>query len=892
MLVAVAVLSAAALGYEILLTRLFSIVQWHHFAFLVISVALLGFGASGTFLLVLGDRIRTGIEPFLALAALGFGLAAPVCFVIAERVPFNVLDAPWSPGSLGWLLVIELLLAIPFFFAATGIGRALVVFRHRLARIYAADLAGAGIGAAASVGVLYLVPAERALDLVCGLGAVAGALAVGGSGRSPRRRPLLVLCGVVLVLAGIGVTGALRISPFKPLPQALRVTGAELVETRYGPLGMVSAVENREVPFRSAPGLSLLARAPVTEQVALFVDADGPLAVVRHDASSPPPVYLEDLTSALPYRLVERPRVLVLGAGGGAAVLQALGAGARSVDAVELQPHVVDMVRGRYRGFSGGVYEHPAVAVHVADPRGYVEASGDEYDLVQIIALGASTAGLHALEAQRLLTVESVRAVLARLSAAGVAAFTVRTRLPPRDGVRLLATVLDAMKAAGIRPAGEHFAWIRSWSTSTLVVSRSPLSVAQFEVVREFARLRAFDLIHLPDIRPGEANRFNILDRPYFHEATQRLLGGRREAFVRDYKFDIRPATDDRPYFSSFFRWSHAPEVLGLSRRGGIGLLDIGYLALPAALVQAVAASVALILLPLLALRRERSGARYGPTLGGFFCIGLAFLLIEIAFIGRFTIILSHPVHALVVVLAAFLLFAGAGSYLSARRGAGTSITGPVHRHRGHRRDLCARFTLADCRSDRRPPGREDRGCIRAHFSARHADGHAVSPSAGAAERRRPVAAPLGLGHQRVRIGHRGGACDPARHPLRPYGGDPRGCGSLPGGRCRRQPDGAGTPVGGVALCTVPGTILCRWAGRASAVPADGCFTCPFASRHVSHRQSTAHHRTDRGLPGVRRRSSRGWLEGSPNAVLRATERRFPSVFAWSPAVSHRGVGP
>ena len=171
---AVAVLSAAALGYEILLTRLFSIVQWHHFAFLVISVALLGFGASGTFLMVLGDRIRTGIEPFLALTALAFALAAPVSFVIAERVPFNVLDAPWSPGSLGWLLVIELLLAVPFFFAATGIGRALMVFRDRLSRVYAADLAGAGVGAAASVGVLYLVPPERALDFVCGLGAVAG----------------------------------------------------------------------------------------------------------------------------------------------------------------------------------------------------------------------------------------------------------------------------------------------------------------------------------------------------------------------------------------------------------------------------------------------------------------------------------------------------------------------------------------------------------------------------------------------------------------------------------------------------------------------------------------------------------------------------------------------
>ena len=312
------------------------------------------------------------------------------------------------------------------------------------------------------------------------------------------------------------------------------------------------------------------------------------------------------------------------------------------------------------------------------DPRAFVEASGDRYDLIQIIALGSRTAGLHALEARRLLTVESARAVLSRLSAGGVAAFTVRARLPPRDGVRLLATVLDAMRAESIDSPGDHVAWIRSWSTSTLVVGRSPLTGPQVEAVRSFARDRAFDPIHVPGIESGDVNRFNVLDRPYFHEAAQQLLGARRETFLRGYKFDVRPSTDDRPYFSSFFRWSHAPEILGLSRQGGIGLLDVGYLALPAALVQAIAASAALILLPLLAIRADRAGARRWPALAGFFCIGLAFLLIEIAFIGRFTVILSHPVQALVVVLAAFLLFAGAGSYLSGRGGPGASITGPV----------------------------------------------------------------------------------------------------------------------------------------------------------------------------------------------------------------------
>ena len=234
------------------------------------------------------------------------------------------------------------------------------------------------------------------------------------------------------------------------------------------------------------------------------------------------------------------------------------------------------------------------------------------------------------------------------------------------------------MEAESIPSPGSHIAWIRSWSTSTLVVSRAPLTDARIEAVRGFARNRAFDLIHLPGIAPAEANRFNLLDRPHFHEAAQRLLGTSRDAFVRSYKFDIRPATDDRPYFSSFFRWRHAPEILALSRKGGIGLLDVGYLALPAALVQAVAASAALILLPLLALRGERASGRRGPTLAGFFCIGLAFLLIEIAFIGRFTIILDHPVHALVVVLSAFLLFAGLGSHLSAGRKSGASLTVPI----------------------------------------------------------------------------------------------------------------------------------------------------------------------------------------------------------------------
>ena len=678
LLAAVALLSAAVLGYEILLTRLLAIVQWHHFAFLVISIALLGFGASGAFLVAVGSRLRFPAGPFLAFAALTFAVAAPACFAIAQHLPFNVLELPWSLRPLGWLLVIEVVLAIPFFIAATGIGRTLIVFGDRLSRVYAADLVGAGGGAALAVGLLWSLPPGDTLDGLAAIAALAGGLAAFRARRRVRWT-LLSYAGSVLLFALLHVGSEwneLRISPFKPLPQALQVNGATLAETRSGPLGLVSAVENEKVPFRWAPGLSLLARAPVPEHVALFVDGDGPIAVPRRRWWSLPPAYLGDLTSALPYHLLDRPRVLVLAAGGGAPVLQALGGGAQAVDAVELQPDVAAIARDRYNGFSAGSPGRARVRLHVGDPRAFVEAAaGEEYELIAVNALGASPSGLHALKAERLLTVESMRAMLGRLAPRGLLAVTVGSQLPPRVGPRLLATLLDALAAEGIGPVTGHIAWIRSWNTSTLVASRAPLSGGQIAAVRSFARSRAFDLVHLPGMEADEANRYNVMERPWFHEAAGRLLGPEREEFIRDYKFDIRPATDDRPYLRSFFRWAHAPEIFALSRAGGIGLVAIGYLALPAALVQAAVASAALILLPLILVRRRAGGsargARRGAALAGFFALGLAFLMMEIAFISRFTVILSHPLHALVVVLAAFLVFAGIGSWLAGRRGSG-----------------------------------------------------------------------------------------------------------------------------------------------------------------------------------------------------------------------------
>jgi hypothetical protein len=353
-------------------------------------------------------------------------------------------------------------------------------------------------------------------------------------------------------------------------------------------------------------------------------------------------------------------------------VLQALVLGAAAVDAVELNPQVVELVRERFAGFSGGVYRR--ARVHVAEARGFVEHDAGQYDLIQLALLdsfGASAAGVHSLAEGYLYTVEGTRAYLRRLAPGGLLAITRWVTLPPRDALKLFATAAEALRAGGARDPGAQLVMIRSWKTVTLLAKNSAFGAGEIAAVKGFCASRGFDLAWYPGMGEAEANRFNLLERPWFHEGAVGLLSPQRGEFLERYKFDIRPATDDRPFFFNFFRWRALPELLALRGQGGLPLLDWGYPVLVATLVQAVAASALLILLPLAAARGRAAGdlARPGERLrvaAYFSAIGFAFMFVEIVLIQKFVLFLAHPIHAAAAVIAAFLMFAGLGSRCSA----------------------------------------------------------------------------------------------------------------------------------------------------------------------------------------------------------------------------------
>ena len=648
--------------------RVLSIVQWHHFAWMIISLALLGYGASGTFIAILRRRLEPRFEAAFAAGALLFSVSMIGCFVLAQRVPFNALEIIWDYSQMLKLALLYLVFFVPFFLAAFCIGLVFTCRGSESGRIYFFDLFGAGLGAMLVIALLFAASPQTSLVLLALLPLVGSALVAAGLSS---RLPLGVAQLTWLLLLALGVPQAhlgLRISEYKGLAQALEVVDSRVLGQSSSPLGLITVVDSPAVPIRYAPGLSFSTRHIPPSQLAVFTDADSMSAITRYDGDLDSLAYLGDMTAALPYALLDEPAVLVLGAGTGSDVLTALYHGASGIDAVELNPQVTRLVAKTHADFAGRIYADPRVTVHTAEARGFIESRAGGYDLIQIGLLdsfGASGAGVQALNESYIYTVEALQAYLQDLAPGGMVSITRWVKLPPRDSVKLFATAIEALRRSGVNDPGKHLAVVRSWNTSTLLMKHGEFMPQDVDRIREFTRARSFDTAWFPGIRAADANRYNRLPAPFLFEAAAALLGDEAAEFLDRYKFHVGPATDNRPHFFHFFRWRTLPEVMALRKAGGAGLIEWGYLVLAATLLQAAALGLILILLPLALVKRAwpaRTGRRFGFY---FLLLGLAFLFVEMAFIQKFILFLSHPLYAVAVVLSGFLLFAGLGSALS-----------------------------------------------------------------------------------------------------------------------------------------------------------------------------------------------------------------------------------
>ena len=699
---ALLLISASVLSYQVILVRAFSIGQWHHFAYMVISIALLGFGASGTLLAALErSRANTAMllhgsrEGWFAISATSFAVALPVSFWLTQRVPFDAFLIVWEPRQVLYLGCYYLLLSVPFFAAATAIGLALTSESEKCPQLYAYNMAGSGAGALLAMIALSIARVEWAVLGVTGLAQVAAVVALLDKRLSVNRRSrwLFAVAGVaimaIVTLAYVFHPPTVRLSQYKGLSYGLNLPHAHMVAERSSPLGRVDVVESPAI--REAPGLSLVAPTDAVppSQLGLYVDAESAGAITAFNGDTSTLNYLDWMITAAPYFALQDPprdrRVCVLGAGGGSGVLLALRHAARHVDAVELNPNVPELLRGEFRDFAGGLYDRPEVRIHRADARAFVQAAQGTWDVIDLSlvdSFAASAVGVGAVSENYLYTREAFEAFLSHLRPGGVLAVTRWAQMPPRGELKLFATAVAALERLGLNPA-ERLLLIRSWAAATLLVKKEPFRTPELSGLRRWTEERLFDASYFPGIATDQHNRFNVLERDYYVEAASAFLAGgqRREQFFRDYAFNVRPATDDRPYFFHSYRWRALPLMFRTFGQSWIPFSEWGYLILVATLAQAILLGILMIVSPLLSLLHRRIPPVDSPVsrprsrgivrlrvLLYFLALGLGYLFVEMALIQRLVFFLADPIYAVAVVLAGLLFVSGLGSAFAARQ--------------------------------------------------------------------------------------------------------------------------------------------------------------------------------------------------------------------------------
>ncbi|CUS04860.2 putative Spermidine synthase-like protein [Candidatus Promineifilum breve] len=673
LLAGVFLISMGALALEVVLTRIFSVTMWYHFAFLAISMALMGSAMAGVFLYFFPRLTQPDTaQMWIGRASVALAVAVPIVFLIYLRIPFRPVlmnrDGAFSAEQIGWLALIYLLLTIPFFLSGSVLALTLAGWPNDAGKIYAADLIGAALGCLLSVAALARLGGVNALFLLSLVLALAATAFIYG------RRRWAIPAGLAILLTG-GLLVSNLAAPW--LRIVVNKAGGDeppIVYEKWNIHSRVTVYEPDVFPFfwgiSPAKWEETIAAGGKWDHALLLIDAVAGTPIQSFNGDLSTMQFLRNDLTAIAYHLIDDPETLVIGPGGGRDVLSALASGAPHVTAVEVNPAVIEAVRGPFADFAGHLYDRPDVTAVVADARGYVERSPGDYDVIQaslIDTWAAGGSGAFALSENSLYTKEAFTSYFNHLSDDGLLSIS-RWYLPdrPAETLRLVTTGLAGWEAAGVADARQHVAVVakldptraQTEGLSTTLFKREPFTAAEVARLQEVAEAYGYQVIFAPGLEP-------------FEEVGRFIMDPDHAAFIAAYPLDISPATDNRPFF---FNLILLGDLLDPALSGsGVYRTSMEAIYILFAVIGVTATlSVLFILAPLVLGSRRRGLARpTAPTLAYFGALGLAFMMVEIPTMQKLTVYLGQPVYSLTVVLFSLLLFSGLGSWWSGRWAAG-----------------------------------------------------------------------------------------------------------------------------------------------------------------------------------------------------------------------------
>lgn len=660
--------STTTLCLQISLTRFFSVSQQYHFAFLVISIAFLGYGSAGSFLSLFHKLFDADEEKFLSSSAILFSLTIFASFLICNAVPFDFIKLSWDTTQIFLIFLYYVVLSIPFFFAGIILSFAITRAASMVNTLYFFDLLGAGTGTFFAI-FIFLPKGDKGVFPILAILALIAAWLF-----SPKKPLGFKLLIYLLLAVGIGLFAAgpswlaFHISDFKAMPVSLRYPGARQLFTKWNAISRVDIIDSPAV--RYAPGLSLMYSQSLPNQLGLLVDG-GELNAITHmeEPDDPSFLFLSYLPSSLPYYVLDRPRVLVLEPKGGLDILAALHYESSRVKVIENNPLINNILDRDLADFSGQIYQRKSVHTVSSNSRSALIKEKEYFDLV-VFALadvfGSAGTGQLGVGENYLYTQESFQDAISRLSDDGIASMTLYLLPPPRKEIRLLATWIETLSKITDFPE-QHLIVLRSWGTISFFVKKSPYTAPEIQALKEFCEKCLFDLVYYPGIKPEEANIHNRYEEPLYYNITRQLLSSNdSRRFYEEYLFRVKPVTDNRPFFANFFKLSKIKATFTTLGQKWLPFLQ-GEFLVPLLFIQAIGVAFVLILLPVL-LQRNRICIK-NPELRKIFLyfglIGMSFMFVEITLIQKFILFLGHPLYSIALTIFALLFSSGIGSLLS-----------------------------------------------------------------------------------------------------------------------------------------------------------------------------------------------------------------------------------
>lgn len=662
--------------FEVSLIRLFSIYLWYHFAFMVISIAMLGTGSAGTLLALSKERYSSiSAKANLPLFACFSGISIIASYLISNHIPFDPVKFSWEYKQFLYLAGYCLVLSIPFFFAGILFASAFHLYSSKSGTIYGSDLLGAGAGSLTILLLLNITSPENAVLLSSSL-CLTGALISG--------KIKLRLFSLIFILVNVMIFSLqpsffnIQISPYKKLSLSLKHPGAEHLNTYYSSYSRIDTFKSSAIRF--APGLSLKYLDPLPEQIGFSVDGDR-IDVITDVRDTAKLKFLKHLPASVAYETGKKESVLILDPKGGLHVLMARHYGSGEIYKVESNPMIVSLIRDNFRDFSGGIFDHNTWAAYgrnFLSGQGSPEHGSHKYDLIDIPMTGASVTGISGISEDYRYTVEAFKQYLGALRKNGVLSISLYIIPPPRTELRILATIAASLEQSGVKDIAKRVTAIRSWDSMTILVKNLPFTKQEITQINDFSKKMNFDLVYYYEMKAEESGQYIKTPSDEYFTAFRNILDPEtRQLFTGSYLFDIHPAYDDKPFFHYYLKIENIKAIYYKVGRKWLYFLNEGYL-LPLIFLIVLILGTTIIIFPLsINIKNKRSFQmeqlkttkrfRKFFILLYFAMLGLGFMFVEVSLVHKSILLFENPSYSFAVVLTIILISSGAGSMLSSR---------------------------------------------------------------------------------------------------------------------------------------------------------------------------------------------------------------------------------